>query len=414
MPELAFGNLKTAPGSSLLAGGVSVPVRLEPVRFVAERDHRNSGQEKITADQIGEKMLHAVIMAGGSGTRFWPASTRQMPKQLLKLYGERTMIQSTVDRLGDLVRSEDVLVVTNRVLVEETQKQLADVPPSQIVGEPAKRDTAPCVGLAAAMIAKKDPAGIMVVMPADHVIRDEAAFRGAIEFAAATIESHPSRFVTFGIRPTYPAESFGYVERGEQQLSGEQGALYRVEKFREKPDAATAAEFLASGNFYWNSGIFVWKAETVLAALEKFQPQMHAHLRKIQDAMDSAEFDEVFDREFKAIEGTSIDYAIMESYDDVSVMEAPFDWDDVGNWQAVGRLVDPDEQGNSTIGRSINIGTTDSIIRCEDGHLVATLGLENCIVVQTANATLVADKSREESVRAIVKEIEANGWTDFL
>lgn len=359
-------------------------------------------------------MLHAVIMAGGSGTRFWPASTKQMPKQLLKLYGDRTMIQSTVDRLGDLVSHENVLVVTNQILVEETQKQLSGVPQNQIVGEPAKRDTAPCVGLAAAMITQKDPDAIMVVMPADHVIQDDEAFRKAIEFAAANIDDNPSRFVTFGIKPTYPAESFGYVERGASQVEGEAGELFAVEKFREKPNAATAAEFLASGNFYWNSGIFVWKAQTVFDALEKYQPAMHSHLKRIQDAVGTDEFEEVFDREFKAIEGTSIDYAIMESYDDVSVMEAPFDWDDVGNWQAVGRLVEPDEDGNSTIGKTINIGTRNSIVRCEDGHVIATLGLENCIVVQTKNATLVADKSKEESVRAIVKQIEANEWDEFL
>lgn len=359
-------------------------------------------------------MLHAVIMAGGSGTRFWPASTLRMPKQLLKLYGERTMIQSTVDRLAGMVQDDNVLVVTNQSLVEQTQQQLPGVPASQIVGEPAKRDTAPCVGLAAAMIAHKDPDGIMVVMPADHVIRDSAGFCKAIESAAEAVQQNPARFVTFGIKPSYPAESFGYIERGVQQDEQAGFEFYAVEKFREKPDAATAKQFLEAGNFYWNSGIFVWKAQTVFDALAKYQPTMHGHLKTIQNAIGSEDFDTVFDEEFKAIEGTSIDYAVMESYPEVSVMEAPFDWDDVGNWQAVGRLVQPDDDGNSTIGNVISLDTRNSIIRCEDGHLIATLGLENCIVVQTPNATLVADKSKEESVRAIVEQIKSQGLTDFL
>ena len=359
-------------------------------------------------------MLHAVIMAGGSGTRFWPASTKQMPKQLLKLHGDRTMIQSTVDRLGDLVQPENVLVVTNQILVDETRKQLPDVPGEQIVGEPAKRDTAPCVGLAAAMICHKDPEGMMVVMPADHVIRQTDDFRSAIRFANDIIGENPSRFVTFGIKPTYASESFGYVERGQSQVSDSRGELFEVDRFREKPNAETAKEFVDSGNFYWNSGIFVWRASTVLEALKKFEPEMHAHLVKIQEAIGTAEFDSVFEQEFSAIQGKSIDFAIMESYDDVSVIEAPFDWDDVGNWQAVGRLVPADEDGNTVVGQSINVDSNDCIVRSEDGHLIATLGMKDCIVVHTGNATLVADKSREEDVRKIVKQIESNGWTEFL
>lgn len=359
-------------------------------------------------------MLHAVIMAGGSGTRFWPASTRKLPKQLLKLYGDRTMIQSTFDRLGNAVRPEDVLVVTNRVLVEETRAQLEQVPAAQIVGEPAKRDTAPCVGLAAALVCHKDPEAIMVVMPADHVIQNSEGFRQAILSASEIIQQHPSRFVTFGIKPEFASESFGYIERGELQSDGPGGELYAVKKFREKPDAKTAQEFVASGNFYWNSGIFVWKASTVLEALKKFEPEMYAHIETISKAIGTPEFDQVFEKEFCAITGKSVDFAIMESYDDVSVIEAPFDWDDVGNWQAVGRLVTPDDQGNSVIGKAVNIDTRNSIVRCDDGHLIATLGLENCIVVQAGNATLVADKSKEEEVRKIVKEIEANQWEEFL
>jgi mannose-1-phosphate guanylyltransferase len=359
-------------------------------------------------------MLHAVIMAGGSGTRFWPASRKQLPKQLLKLHGDRTMIQSTVDRLGDLVRPEDVLVVTNRILVEETRRQLPAVPTGQIVGEPAKRDTAPCVGLAAAMIAKKDPDGIMVVMPADHVINEVSQYQKAIQSACEVVKQCPSRFVTFGIKPTYPAESFGYVERGASQETDIDRELFHVTRFREKPNAELARQFLESGQFYWNSGIFVWRAQAVFDALAEFQPVMHSHLKKIQDAMDTSQFESVFEEEFTAIVGTSIDYAVMEKYEDISVMEATFDWDDVGNWPAVGRLNPPDEAGNTVVGKHLGIDTKNSIIRGEDGHLIATLGLDDCIVVHTPNATLVADKSQEEAVREIVRQLEEKGWAEFL
>ena len=209
-------------------------------------------------------MLHAVIMAGGAGTRFWPASRAALTKQLLDLAGERTMIQATVDRLGEMVPPERLLVVTNRQLVEPMAQQLPLVPRAALIGEPCKRDTAPCVGLAALLVSHADPEATMVVMPADHVIAPDESFRAAIASAVAMVEAEPQRIVTFGIKPTYPAESYGYIERGEA-LAGSQA--FRVAKFREKPKAEVAAEYLATGRFYWNAGIFVWKAKTILAAL---------------------------------------------------------------------------------------------------------------------------------------------------
>ena len=190
-------------------------------------------------------------MAGGAGTRFWPASRKQTPKQLLQLLGDRSMLQSTVDRLSGLVDPEQVMIVTNKILVDPIAAQLPDVPASSIVGEPAKRDTAPCVGLAAALVAAKDPDGIMVVMPADHVIEPAETFCNAIRHACALVENDPTRIVTFGIKPTYPAEVFGYIERSTKPIGG-QLPTFRVERFREKPDAATAQQFIDAGSFYWN------------------------------------------------------------------------------------------------------------------------------------------------------------------
>jgi mannose-1-phosphate guanylyltransferase len=364
-------------------------------------------------------MLHAIIMAGGSGTRFWPESRADLPKQLLKLVGEETMIQSTVSRLAGLVPSEQLLIVTNKRLVPEISRQLPQLPSASILGEPCKRDTAPCIGLAALLVSQQDADATMVVMPSDHVISTQQDFQEAIRLAAALVEESAGRIVTFGIKPTYPAESFGYIERGDRltlpaSCADSASSAFQVKRFREKPKADAAREYVASGQFYWNSGIFVWKASTILAALKQHQPVMLQHLEKIADAVGTPTFDEMFAREFAAIEGVSIDYAVMEHASDVVVVEAPFHWDDVGSWQAIGRLQPADEQGNTVSGKHLGIHTRGTIVRSTAEHLVVTLGLSDCIVVHTADATLVANKHDEESIRQLVKMLEERGWTEYL
>lgn len=365
-------------------------------------------------------MLHAVIMAGGSGTRFWPESRNLLPKQLLQLVGSQTMIQATVGRLGKLAPPDRVLVVTNERLVEEVARQLPALPRRQIVGEPCKRDTAPCIGLAALLVLRDDPDATMAVMPSDHVISTDEAFQGAIQLAAELVETSPSRIVTFGIRPTYPAESFGYIERGEplppnaSQTAGAAPAVFRVHRFREKPKADLAKQFLDSGEFYWNSGIFVWKAQTILAALEQRQPEMCRRLRTIIETWESPRQTDVFEREFSAIRGVSIDYAVMEHASDIAVVEAPFKWDDVGSWQAIGRLHPRDADENTVQAKHLGLNTHGTIVRGPDDHLIVTLGLTDCIVIHTPDATLVANKHEEESIRQLVKLIEERGWQQYL
>jgi len=366
-------------------------------------------------------MLHVVVMAGGAGTRFWPASRADRPKQLLRLAGERSMIQATLDRLGPLAAAERTLVVTSERLVAAMREQLPNLPPSAIIGEPCKRDTAPCVGLAAAITLKQDGDATMLVCPADHVITPDVAFQAAVRQAAGIVDEYPGRIVTFGVRPTCPAESFGYIERAAAlpargEAAGQAAApVYRVGRFREKPKAKVAAEYLASGDFYWNSGIFVWKAATILGALKQREPEMAAHCEAIAAAYGASEFDEVFRREFEAIRGKSIDYAVMESYDDVAVIEAPFAWDDVGSWTSLSRLRDADEAGNTLAARRHAVlESRNCIVYGEGDHLVALLGVEDLIVVHTGNATLVAHRSQEEKVRRIVAEIREKGWEDLL
>jgi mannose-1-phosphate guanylyltransferase len=361
-------------------------------------------------------MLHAVVMAGGAGTRFWPASRRDRPKQLLDLAGEQSMIQATVSRFAGWVPAERVLVVTNQRLVAPIRQQLPELPAEAVLGEPCKRDTAPCVGVAAAWVSQHDPDAVMVVTPADHVIRPQAEFRRAIEYGAQLVDERPDRLVTFGVRPTYPAESFGYIQRGDALARSNEHApqAFRVARFREKPQAEVARQYLADGNFYWNSGIFVWKAHTILDRLRQHEPQMFRHLDVIRSALETAEFPEVFRREFAAIVGKSVDYAVMERAADVVVIEAPFEWDDVGSWQALARLRGVDSLGNTIVARHLGIDTEGCIVRGPEDHLIVTVGLKDCLIVHTPDATLVANKQDEERIREVVKELEDQQWNDYL
>jgi mannose-1-phosphate guanylyltransferase len=361
-------------------------------------------------------MLHAVIMAGGSGTRFWPQSRLSRPKQLLNLLGDRTMIQATVDRVSDLVPPERLLIATTSQLATAVAEQLPQLRSEAIIAEPCPRDTAPCIGLAATLVAQKDPDATLIVLPSDHVISPPEEFRRAVRFAAGLVEERPGAIVTFGVRPSYPAESFGYIERGPQLPSRNptDPPAFRTLRFREKPDAATARQYLEHGNFLWNAGIFVWKAATICQALAEHQPAMHARLTTIAAAVGSPRYDEVLSREFAAIERISIDFAVMEHAAEVIVVEVPFQWDDVGSWQALARLAGSDSQGNTIIGRNIAIDCQGIVVHSAADHLVVTLGLKDCLVVHTPDATLVANKHDEESVRQVVKLLREQGWQQYL
>jgi len=353
-------------------------------------------------------MLHAVIMAGGSGTRFWPESRADRPKQLLRLVGDKTMLRATVDRLAGLVPPERLLVATTARLAGAVSEEIAELPADRVLCEPLRRNTAPCIGLAAVALRRSDPQATMAVMPADHLIQPAEQFCRALQLAEALVEEDPRRLLTFGIRPTYPAEIFGYIERGEalntqvlEKTAAESGApaVYQVRCFREKPDAQTAREYLAAGRFYWNAGIFVWKAETILDCLRRYEPAIHQGLERIAAAFDTPEFEQVLREQFEGMPDISIDYAVMEKADHVAVI--------------VSRVAGTDEHGNTVIGRHLGIETSGSIVRTSDDHLVVTLGLRDCIVVHTPDATLVADKHQEEAVRRVVKLLEHRGWKEF-
>ncbi len=357
-------------------------------------------------------MLHGVIMAGGSGTRFWPQSRRSRPKQFLRLAGDGTMIQQTFARCQPLIPPERLWVVTNRLHAEETRRQLPELSGERLLLEPCGRNTAPCVGLAAIHLLAQDPDATMLVMPADHVIGPDEVFRDAAERAAQVVEQSPERLVLFGVPPSYPATGFGYIERGEP-LEGHRGA-YLVKRFREKPDRPTAEQFVRAGTFYWNCGIFVWKARRILKALGQYEPDIYQRLCRLQETLGQPSWQQTLEDEFPQMKSISVDYAVLERAENVCVFEAPFNWDDVGSWQALSRLLGADELGNTVAGLHCGVETKNCIIRSSDDHLIGTLGVEDLIIVHTPDATLVASRADENAIRKLVERLEEEGHERFL
>jgi mannose-1-phosphate guanylyltransferase len=360
-------------------------------------------------------MLHAMIMAGGGGTRFWPRSRQARPKQFLDMGGERTLIQQALDRAeACALPPERCWVITGRAYEEETQKQLPSLPADHIIGEPCGRDTAPCVGLGAALIARRDPDAVMVVTPADHVIEPLREFGRAVQVAAAMAEEHPSSIITFGISPTFPSTGYGYIHRGTQLAQRQGISVYRVAEFKEKPKPDVAERFFHSGEFFWNSGIFVWKAATVLAALKQNKPALHDAVCRIADAWDTGRRVEMLNREYPTLEKVSIDYAVMEQAKDVLVVQAPYKWDDVGSWLALERLNPQDGQGNTVQGTLVPIETHNCVIVGEPDRVIATIGVSDLLVIQDGACTLVAHRSRESDVKLIVEELRKRGLGQHL
>lgn len=359
-------------------------------------------------------MLYAVVMAGGSGTRFWPKSRRNRPKQLLKLHGDATMLQQTVDRVAPLIAPERVLVVTGEDQASAVAAQLPLVPAENIVGEPCPRDTAPCVGLAAAIVAKRDPEGIMIVMAADHVIRPKEAFQTSVRAAVSLIEADPSAFVTFGVKPTRPETGYGYIERGESLGTPQGIPCHRVKQFREKPDLPTAIDFVESGNFAWNSGIFVWRARAILDALAEHRPAMFAGIERIAADLGTPRQNEAIAREFPKFEKIPIDKAVMEKAGNVNVLEVLYDWSDVGDWRSIAALQAPDHDGNSIQGNVLAQATSGTIVINDDGGLIATLGVEDLVIIQSNGATLVARKDQLDRLKGLVEGLDKAGFGAYL
>jgi mannose-1-phosphate guanylyltransferase len=359
-------------------------------------------------------MLHALIMAGGGGTRFWPRSRQKRPKQFLTLTGERTLLQQAQDRIEAPIPSERTWVITAAAHAEEVRNQLPTLTADRVIGEPCGRDTAACIGLGAALMARHDPQATMLVMPADHVIEPVQEFRRVVHVAAQVIEENPNALLTFGIPPTYPATGYGYIHRGPVQTQGQGLSVFRVAGFREKPAADLAEEFLASGDYYWNSGIFVWKAETILGQLRQRQPALYAAVQRVAEAWPTPQRSDVLHREYEGLDRVSIDYAVMEHAPEVLVIQAPYRWDDVGSWLALERMFPQDADGNTVQATHCGLHTHDCVIVAEPGTLIATLGVDNLLIVQDGDAILVADRREEGAVKQLVEKLKQRKLEKYL
>jgi mannose-1-phosphate guanylyltransferase len=359
-------------------------------------------------------MLHAMIMAGGGGTRFWPRSRQQRPKQFLTLGGDRSLLQQAFDRLEASVPPERTWVITGEAYRAETVRQLPALLADHVVGEPCGRDTAPCVGLGAALIARDDPDAVMVVTPADHVIEPAREFQRALQVAEQMALEHPQALVTFGIAPGFPSTGYGYVHRGPQVAQRQGVSVFRVAGFREKPAAELAEQYVSSGEYYWNSGIFVWKAATVLAELREQRPGLHDAVRRIADAWGGPRRAEVLAAEYPAIERISIDYAVMEKATDVLVVQAPYKWDDVGSWLALERLNPQDRDGNTIDGAHCGLSTHNCVVVAPPGKLITTIGVSDLLIIQDGDCLLVADRRDEGTVKQLVAELRKRGLERYL
>ena len=359
-------------------------------------------------------MLHSLIMAGGGGTRFWPRSRQKRPKQFLTLVGDRSLLQQAFDRIEAQVPAGRCWVITAGMHRVEVGRQLPELAADRIIGEPCGRDTAACIGLGAALIAQEDPSAVMLVMPADHVIEPVQEFRRAAHVAELTAEEHPTALITFGILPTYPATGYGYIQRGPEAAQRQGIGVFKVEAFREKPSFDLAERFIASGEYFWNSGIFAWKAAAILDALEGRQPKLFAAVQRIAAAWPTAERESVLRREYEAVDRISIDYAVMEHATEALVVQAPYRWDDVGSWLALERMHPQDADGNTVLATHCGIHTRDCVIAADAGHLVTTVGVDNLLIVQDGNATLVADRREEATVKQLVELLKKKGLEAYV
>ncbi|MFH1277442.1 MAG: mannose-1-phosphate guanylyltransferase [Candidatus Eisenbacteria bacterium] len=354
----------------------------------------------------------AVIMAGGSGTRFWPRSTESEPKQFLPLLGGRSLLADTVDRIAPLVPPERVVVVTGEAFVERTRREAPGLPPENVLGEPLGRNTAPCIALAAAWCAARfGEDEVMIVLPADHHVGKPERFLEILRAGGAFCAEKPY-LLTIGIRPTGPETGYGYLEIGGAIGGAEDLPVHRVDRFVEKPDRATAEKYLRSGRFLWNSGMFLWRTAVIVEALERHVPESREAMALYRKAK-RGDLGRLLEETYPKFPALSIDYAVMEKAEAVAAIPADFPWSDVGSWSALGELLPADGEGNRVSGRHAGIDTKGCVIYAP-GRLVATIGVENLIVVETERAVLVCPKERAQEVKAMVERLRASGRDDLL
>jgi mannose-1-phosphate guanylyltransferase len=352
---------------------------------------------------------YAVIMAGGVGSRFWPRSRERMPKQLLKIFGENTMIQDTVKRINKIIPLENIFIVTNKIQKDEIKKQISQIPPDNIIVEPFGRNTAACIGLASVIIHNFNPDAVTVVLPADHIIRDDDAFVGIIK-KAIDFAYRSRGLVTIGIQPTRPETGYGYIQREEKEIEEN---IFKVKTFAEKPNYQTAEKFLESGDFLWNSGMFIWSVDVILEEIKKHMPDLYEGLEKLQKHLMKDDFQKQVELVYGMLRSISIDYGVMEKSDRVYVIRSTFGWSDVGSWEEVYQLSHKDENGNYIHGKCFIDGVKNSYVY-SDNNFTAVIGIENVIVIHTDDAVLVANRNHSQDVKKVVDYLKMKKMNDYL
>jgi mannose-1-phosphate guanylyltransferase len=362
--------------------------------------------------QEGHRMDYAVIMAGGSGTRLWPLSRENQPKQALKLIHGRSMFQHAIDRIAPLFPPERIFVVTRAEHAKLLHAQTPELPQENFILEPEGRNTAPAVGLAAIHLRRQDEDSVMAVLTADHFIADTEGFREAIKSAISI--ARENHLVTLGIQPTHPATGYGYIQMGEK-LKQEHGLpIHNVDRFVEKPDLDRAISMVTSGNYVWNSGMFVWKTERILSEFAVQMPEFHKQLNELSAGLVSGSYPQVIERIWPDVEKKSIDYGVMENAQSTVVIPIQVGWADIGSWVSLEQLLPTDDHGNAWTGPHVDIDTRNTLVFMEKPRLAALIGIEGLVIVDTEDALLICPKEREQEVRDVVKRLQDRGENHWL
>lgn len=354
----------------------------------------------------------AVIMAGGRGERFWPKSRNDFPKQFLSLTSDgKTMIQKTVQRILPLVSYDDIFIVTNQKYVGLVKEQLPQIPDENILAEPMAKNTAPCIGLACAVIRKKYQDAMMLVLPSDHLIRYEPMYIDTLKQAISVAEQD-NTLVTIGITPTYAETGYGYINFSRDTQENRM-CVYKVNRFVEKPDIDTAKKYLASGDYLWNSGMFVWKVSSIMNDFARFLPETYEGLERIEESVGQDNFEQVLRTEFEKFKSESIDFGIMEKSDSIYVVSGSFGWDDVGSWLALERINTTNEYGSYVKGDIITINTKRSIVS-GGKRLIAMVGVEDMIVVDTDDTILICAKDSAQDIKKVIENLKICNRTELI